>query len=153
MKKNSLKTNFGSTVRMRRTLLGFSQEELAEQARLHRTYISDIERGARNLSLESICKLAEALKVPVTDLFSPSTVPGRGEVAMDVDIQGKKFVEILLVEDNPDDEAMTLQAFKQARFCNHVHVARDGEEALAYLSRFWGGASDQKERPQLILLD
>ena len=72
MKKdsNNLKAAFGSMVRSRRTRLGLSQEQLAEQSCLHRTYISDIERGARNLSLESICKLADALQVPVADLFS-----------------------------------------------------------------------------------
>jgi transcriptional regulator with XRE-family HTH domain len=50
---------------------GLSQEELAERAELHRTYVSDIERGARNPSLRSIDRLAKALKVSYATLFQP----------------------------------------------------------------------------------
>ncbi|GIK32702.1 MAG: helix-turn-helix transcriptional regulator [Armatimonadetes bacterium] len=52
---------FGATVRARRIVLGISQEELAFQAGLHRTYVGAIERGERNVSLLNICRLAEAL--------------------------------------------------------------------------------------------
>jgi transcriptional regulator with XRE-family HTH domain len=43
---------------------------LAERAGLHRTYIGDIERGARNLSLENIEKLSKALQISISDLFA-----------------------------------------------------------------------------------
>lgn len=55
---------------------------------------------------------------------------------------------ILLVEDNPDDEALTLRAFEKSDIRNEVIVLRDGAEALAYL--FPG---DGAPRPALILLD
>ncbi len=59
---------------------------------------------------------------------------------------------ILLVEDNPDDEALTLRAFKKSNIRNDVIVMRDGAEALAYL--FPGdGDGDGAPRPALILLD
>jgi len=59
---------------------------------------------------------------------------------------------ILLVEDNPDDEALTLRAFKKSNISSEVVVARDGAEALAYL--FPGdGDGDDAPRPALILLD
>ena len=48
---------YGNAIKKRRSELGWSQEELAEVAQLHRTYIADIERGKRNLSLENIVKL------------------------------------------------------------------------------------------------
>ena len=61
---------------------------------------------------------------------------------------------ILLVEDNPDDEALTLRALTQNKILNEVIVARDGAEALDYL--FATGAyagRDLTAMPQLILLD
>ena len=62
--------------------------------------------------------------------------------------------EILLVEDNPNDVKLTMNAFKTANLANSVHVARDGLEALDFL---FGAAlsPDEKlqERPKLILLD
>jgi len=58
---------------------------------------------------------------------------------------------ILLVEDNPKDEALTLRALKKANVRNRVVVARDGVEAIDYLL----GSPDgrRNELPQLILLD
>jgi len=61
---------------------------------------------------------------------------------------------IMLVEDNPDDEALTLRAFKKNSILNEVVVARDGAEALDYL--FGNGSHagrDTGVMPQLILLD
>ena len=52
---------FGQVVRERRIELGFSQEEFAHRAGLHRTYISGIERGLRNVALVNLFHIAEAL--------------------------------------------------------------------------------------------
>ncbi|HEY1065789.1 MAG TPA: helix-turn-helix transcriptional regulator [Pirellulales bacterium] len=60
---------FGLAVRTRRDELGWNQEELAEQAGIHRTYLSDVERGSRNLSLVNIEKLAVALGLSLAELF------------------------------------------------------------------------------------
>lgn len=69
MRKTNVKKIFGASVRSRRRQLGISQEELAERADLHRTYISDVERGSRNVSLENIERLASALNLPIAALF------------------------------------------------------------------------------------
>lgn len=61
---------FGFAIRTRRKELGWSQERLAEKACLHRTYVADIERGRRNLSLLNIIKLAAALRLAPAQLFS-----------------------------------------------------------------------------------
>lgn len=61
---------------------------------------------------------------------------------------------LLLVEDNPDDEALTLRALRRNNIANEIIVARDGQEALDYL--FATGAFDGRdinEQPQVILLD
>ena len=60
---------FGSNLRKYRTQQGYSQESFAELCGLHRTYISDIECFQRNVSLENVNKIAEALNVDVYELF------------------------------------------------------------------------------------
>jgi CheY-like chemotaxis protein len=62
--------------------------------------------------------------------------------------------KVLLVEDNPDDEALTLRAFRKSNLTNEIVVARDGVEALDYL--FGTGTyagRDVEDLPQLVLLD
>jgi transcriptional regulator with XRE-family HTH domain len=66
----------GHNVRRIRTEAGLSQEELAYRAKLHRTYISSIERGQRNVSVENIFAIAEALRVPPGDLLKPIASKG-----------------------------------------------------------------------------
>ena len=53
----------------------FSQEELAYEAGLHRTFVAHVERRMRNISLDNIEKLAVALDVPVASLLEPSPGP------------------------------------------------------------------------------
>jgi transcriptional regulator with XRE-family HTH domain len=65
-----IRERFGLAVRTRREELGLIQEDLAEAAGIHRTYLSDIERGARNPSLVVIERFAVALKLTLSDLFS-----------------------------------------------------------------------------------
>ncbi len=60
---------FGDVVRKKRKRLGMSQEELAFEANLDRTYISSVERGHRNVSLLNIHRIAKALKVKPRDLM------------------------------------------------------------------------------------
>jgi len=60
---------FGVVVRVRRTELKLSQEELAHQAGLHRTYIGMIERGEKNITLENISKISNSLKLSLSELF------------------------------------------------------------------------------------
>lgn len=62
---------FGERVRDLRKAQGLSQEELAEKADLHYTYIGGVERGERNLSLKSIERIASALKIEIRELFMP----------------------------------------------------------------------------------
>jgi transcriptional regulator with XRE-family HTH domain len=60
---------FGKAVRHFREQQGISQEELAHRCGLHRTYISDVERGKRNIGLGSIGAIADALGITLVSLF------------------------------------------------------------------------------------
>lgn len=63
---------FGRNLRRLRLAAGLSQEELAARSGLHRTYVSSVERGNRNVSLENIVALATALKCDPRELLAPS---------------------------------------------------------------------------------
>jgi two-component system response regulator len=122
-----------------------SQEELAARAGLHRTYISDVERGVRNPSIASIEKLAQALKLSISALFKRAGKNGR---------QSSDVLEILLVEDSPQDVELTTWAFEKAKITNPLHVVRDGVEALDFL--FATGSYQHRayaSLPEIILLD
>jgi CheY-like chemotaxis protein len=69
-------------------------------------------------------------------------------------MNGTTIVELLLVEDNPEDLKMTLRALKKANLANHIHIARDGAEALQFIF-CEGDYSGRKieNAPKVILLD
>ena len=130
---------------------GISQECLAERADLHRTYITDIERGARNLSLETMSRLAGALGLTIGAFFSRMEA-GNG-LAQHPDPGGKP-VDVLLVEDDAEDIELTLDAFKSAGLTNRVLVVHDGEAALDFVFCRRQFANRLTENtPQLLLLD
>jgi len=68
-KKTASRVSFGKEVRARRCELTLTQEELAEKAGLHPTYVGSVERGERNIALENIIVLAQALKCSPKDLM------------------------------------------------------------------------------------
>ncbi|MEG9294957.1 helix-turn-helix transcriptional regulator [Mangrovibacillus sp. Mu-81] len=72
---DNIRSLFGQRVRqIRLSKKNFSQEKLAFDSALHRTYISDIERGTRNVSLDNIEKIANALDVLPKDLLDFTTL-------------------------------------------------------------------------------
>lgn len=64
------RVQFGANLRSKRLALGLSQEQFAEKADLHWTYIGGIERGERNVSLLNIVKIARALKITASELLA-----------------------------------------------------------------------------------
>jgi transcriptional regulator with XRE-family HTH domain len=60
----------GRRIRQLREALRLSQEELAHRARIHTTYLSDVERGTRNIAIVNITKIAFALNLSLSELFS-----------------------------------------------------------------------------------
>ncbi len=98
----------------------------------------------RNPSIETIEKLAGALDISTSTLFDHAGDGGRSS----------DLVDILLVEDNPEDVDLTRGAFKKARMTNRLHVVSDGAAALDFV--FAAGAYTHRARtrsPLLVLLD
>jgi CheY-like chemotaxis protein/DNA-binding XRE family transcriptional regulator len=148
----SLQVRLGTAIRLHRLKLGITQEELAWRADMHRTYVADIERGGRNVTLRSVGHLANALQVSVADLLSVN------RAAMDASYvstagEGEQLGEILLVEDSSTDAQLVVRAFNRARMTNPVKVLGDGEEALHYLNRTGKYVAEKGLPPQLVLLD
>jgi CheY-like chemotaxis protein/DNA-binding XRE family transcriptional regulator len=153
-----LKKGFGAELKRRRMENGISQERLAELADLHRTYISAVESGKRNLTLESIQRLARALGATVGSFFA-SVERSPGDESTKSNFRpgiGSPLSTgaILLVEDDPKDVEFTLAAFRAAKVANPIHVAGDGATALEILT-----GTDVRARasdfvpPQVVLLD
>ena len=69
MIKDTVLLRFGQRVQMLRTDKHLTQEQLAEAAGLHRTYIGMVERAERNISLKNIARIARALQVDMKELF------------------------------------------------------------------------------------
>jgi transcriptional regulator with XRE-family HTH domain len=67
--RRSLSPWLGIAIREHRQASGLSQEELAERAELHRTYISQVERATRNISVDALSGLADALEIRASRLL------------------------------------------------------------------------------------
>jgi CheY-like chemotaxis protein/DNA-binding XRE family transcriptional regulator len=153
-RKREVNLRFGTAVKHFRHLLGISQEGLAELAGLDRTYIGHVERGARNVSLSTIDRLAKALKISTATLLSRfGDAEGAGSERASDSAKGRS-IDILIVEDRRRDVELTLRAFRRAEIANSVFVVNDGAAALDFLLGT-GAYSNRsvKDRPLLVLLD
>ena len=140
-----LLSNLGSVVKERRQELGFSQEELAERSGLHRTYITDIERGVRNITLKSATKVADALELSLTSIFA--------KVERDHEFgsqEGLESLGILLVDNDPHQLEFMTNALKENGVVNPIFRAKTGGEALELML---GPSQADKPRPGVILID
>jgi len=149
LEKIAIEKRLGMSVKNWRARLKIPQDELARRAGFHRSYISDIERGSRNLSLKSIEKLADALGISVLTLFADLEVR-----AGSTPLRHDEMVDILLVEDNDNDMLLVIQALKNAHLTNRIFAVRDGAAALDFL--FCTGEFAYRrfnDHPQVILLD
>jgi len=67
--KADIRLRFGLAIKGRSERMNMTQEDLADASGIHRTYLSDVERGSRNLSLINIERLAAALSLSMSELF------------------------------------------------------------------------------------
>ncbi len=155
MPPEDLKKRFGLAIKGLRKSAGVSQEALAERAGLHRTYISDIERGFRNISLVSIDNLARALGISLATLFQ--TFTDSKEVKGEANLTSKEYVPvaILLVKDNERPVELTMEAFHGAKVKRRIRVAAGGVKALECLLGTSGSRLHEQwqTHTKLILLD
>jgi CheY-like chemotaxis protein len=149
VEKIEIEKRLGISVKNWRNRLEIPQEELARRSGFNRSYISDVERGSRNVSIKGIEKLADALGISITTLFADMD-----SKSASTPLRTDEMVDILLVEDDENDMLLTMEVLKKANLTNRIFVVRDGAAALDFL--FCKGefayrrANDQ---PQVILLD
>lgn len=149
MEKLAIEKRLGMSVKNWRSRLELPQDELARRSGFNRSYISDVERGSRNVSLKGIEKLAGALGISVATLFAE--MDSKSAAAP---LRTDEMVDILLVEDDENDMLLTMQALKKANLTNRIFVVRDGAAALDFL--FCTGEFAYRrihDQPQVILLD
>lgn len=75
-RSDNLRERFGQAVRERRLELGLTQEQLAHESGLNRSYITDVERGARNLALVNVARLVHALDMTIPEFFTTYELEG-----------------------------------------------------------------------------
>ena len=131
--------------------MGITQEELAWRANMHRTYLADIERGTRNVTLRTVAHLAKALQITVGKLFAHVTAGLGTAMGVGLAIAPTEVRDLLMVDHDAADAAMTTRAFKRAKL--KIVVVRDAEAGLDYLFGTGRNARRKPVRPQLILLD
>lgn len=147
-----LQTRLGAVVRACRHRLGITQEELAWRAGIHRTYLADIERGKRNVTLRTVANLSVTLQITVGHLFAHVTPPPETAPLVVSELVPNEVRDILLVEHHVVAAAETARAFKRARLANPIKIIRHGEAALNYLFGSGPYARRKQVRPQLIML-
>ena len=149
MEKIAIERRLGISVKNWRKRLEIPQEELARRSGFNRSYISDVERGSRNVSIKGIEKLADALGISVVTLFSDMD-----SKSASTPLRTDEMVDILLVEDDENDMLLTMEVLKRASLTNRIFVVRDGAAALDFL--FCKGEFAYRranDHPQVILLD
>jgi CheY-like chemotaxis protein/DNA-binding Xre family transcriptional regulator len=132
----------GKVIRKRREALGISQTELAERAGLHRTYINNIEGGSKNISIDSLKGIADALNTNISELLSSA------EATEDA----KPAIKVLLVEDSEPDVFLFKQSLaKLTSLPTTVEVLEDGKKAQERIDKLKQAAAD--DLPDIVFLD
>jgi len=147
-----LQARLGAVVRACRHRLGVTQEELAWRAGIHRTYLADIERGKRNVTLRTAANLSRTLQITSGHLFAHAAEPSATAPRIDSGLVPNEVRDILLVEHHQRAAAETARAFARARLANPIKIVRDGEAGLNFLFGTGRYARRKQVRPQLILL-
>ncbi|GEM_PF-130053 len=139
---SDLSAGLADVLKRQRLSLGLNQAQLAERAGLHRSYISEVERGSQNITIETLGRLAEALETSVLTLVEGANKNVRSLT---------RPIEILLVEDNEADIYILKHSLHNLKVPTNVTVAKDGKEALDILANSTN--TESGITPDIILLD
>lgn len=132
----------GKVIRKRREAMGISQTELAERAGLHRTYINNIEGGSKNISIDSLKGIADALNTNISELM----------LSAEATDDAKPPIKVMLVEDSEPDVFLFKQSLaKITALPTTVEVYEDGKKAQEKIDKLKDAGSD--ELPDIIFLD
>ncbi|MEK3915306.1 helix-turn-helix domain-containing protein [Paenibacillus sp. FSL H7-0331] len=111
---SNLKVIIGEKIRDQRKIKGLTQKELSQKANVQHTYLGDVERGVRNISIESLEKIMEALSIEPTDLFEYKAIEYK-DSSSEFDLIIKDHVELLKtkhIEDVKMINQITKEIFK-----------------------------------------
>ncbi|HYP16593.1 MAG TPA: response regulator [Opitutus sp.] len=143
-----LQRRFGQALRAERTAQNLTQQELAFQAELSLTYIGEIERGERMVSLDTLFRVAHALKMTASDLLAKveavKTPPeerlevklgtgARGAASTQIVLPASGSSPILIAEDDQDDLSLVRHFFNVAGIKRPLIAVRNGEELIDFL--------------------
>ncbi|MEW5798330.1 MAG: helix-turn-helix domain-containing protein [Bacteroidota bacterium] len=150
----SILSHFGLVVKELRRKKQLSQEELANRCSLHRTYITDIEHGTRNVSLKNISKIAHALGESLHDVFAsveryahPNAYGSRLTTSM------QSPIKLLLIESDQRFAGQAVEELQRGAIDNALYVVRSGEEAIKFLFPAKTEENKNTNIPNVILLD
>ena len=130
MTQSDVTLALGQRLKAWRKRIGLSQEKLAERAELHRSYLAGIESGARNPSLVSLHKLAQALGISLGTFFSTPTGSSPSETPLD--LARESCPDILLIAPDQKVARSILRVFHRVYLFNRVILIQDAADALAY---------------------
>jgi len=132
----------GKVIRKRREAMGISQTELAERAGLHRTYINNIEGGSKNISIDSLKGIADALNTNISELM----------LSAEATDDAKPPIKVMLVEDSEPDVFLFKQSLaKITALPTTVEVYEDGKKAQEKIDKL--KEANSNELPDIIFLD
>lgn len=151
---NPIDEYVGSRVRERRQKLGWTLVDLAEKLGVSHQQIQKYEQGVTRISASILFQLSQIFKTS-QDYFFEGYNPVHGLKSLTggtIDLNTKREINIVLVEDDPADELLARKALEECNFKVNIHALHDGEQAIQFLRREQG-RSNSFPRPDLILLD
>lgn len=149
---NELDFYVGRKLKARREKLGLNQADLAELIGVSYQQIQKYERGENKIAAGRLFQIADVLKVSTDFFFQGNNFFVEKESENNfLNIKRTKPLNILLVEDNPVDEMLSMEAFKQADFPVNIFVVHDGNQVIQYLRKT--GEFESAQSPDLVVLD